>query len=89
MNSQNERNRLCVIYHLYSLHSKLLISKSFTICSHNPKVQEVDMLHANDYSQMNLEDLNQGIEKSKKLDAEIKKKIVYVWYFHTHNLFSL
>ena len=52
-----------------------VVKPEILFCSKNPKVQEVDMLHAADYSQMDMEELSEGIEQSKKFDKEIKKKI--------------
>ena len=40
-----------------------------------PRVKEVDMLHAQDYSEMSLDELNSTLDSTKEKDVEIREKI--------------
>ena len=44
----------------------------------NPRVKEVDMLHANDYGNMNLNQLKTSVSMSEDVEKNLRENLKYV-----------
>ena len=44
----------------------------------HPKVQQIDMLHASDYANMNLQQMNKTLNQNKKNDKSVSDQMQYV-----------
>ena len=58
------------------LYRYILLINNF---SGHPKIKELNMMHARDYSNMSVEQVNRNLKSSKEKDAAIAKSMQYVF----------